>query len=179
MTVQPANVYPPPQGRPNTYNTYNTNYVNTGAPPGPGPGGPGPGGSAWARARGVYNRVPAMPGRAANPSVPRGLGFLNQRPVVFSMWMIAMITVGFDEWHNNNILPRPARLWDTSLLYGMLVLFGFVDPLVPLANAFAIGYTLVLLYQYYNGGLSGGSSGNDTQQATTGNTPGGGGVVLA
>lgn len=80
-----------------------------------------------------------------------------------------MITVSFDEWHNLGILPRPARLWDTSLFYGLLVLLGFVDAMVPIVNAFAIGYTLVLLYQYYQGDLTpGGGSTTPAQPGTSG-----------
>jgi hypothetical protein len=62
-----------------------------------------------------------------------------------------MVLVGFDEWKNNGILPRPVRLWDTSIVYGLLTLMGFIDIMLPIANALAIGYTIVLLWQYYNG----------------------------
>lgn len=62
-----------------------------------------------------------------------------------------MIVVGFDDWHNYHILPRPARLWYTSLTYGLLILASMADALVPLANALAIGYAIMLIWQYYNG----------------------------
>jgi hypothetical protein len=84
-------------------------------------------------------------------------------------WIVAMILVGFDEWKNNGILPRPVRLWDTSLVYGILVLLGFVDVMVPIANALAIGYTIVLLWQYFNG------QGQFTHGAQRSETSGGGG----
>lgn len=80
--------------------------------------------------------------------VPRFLG--NQKLIVYA-WLAAMVTVGFDEWHNNGILPRPARLWDTSVVFGLLALMGFIEPITPLMNALAIGYVIVLIWQYYNG----------------------------
>jgi hypothetical protein len=66
-------------------------------------------------------------------------------------WLVSMILVGFDEWKNNGILPRPMRLWDTSIVYGLLALLAIIPPLIPLANALAVGYTIVLLWQYFNG----------------------------
>lgn len=78
--------------------------------------------------------------------------FLGNREIITYAWIISMILVGFDEWHNNNILPRPARLWDTSIVYGLLAIVSVSDALVPLCNALAIGYTIMLLWQYYNGG---------------------------
>jgi hypothetical protein len=65
-------------------------------------------------------------------------------------WLAAMVVIGFDEWHVNGILPRPARLWYTSLVFGVLALASMSDQLVPVANAFAVGFLLVLIYQYYN-----------------------------
>lgn len=86
--------------------------------------------------------------RSVPKYMPRWLG--NQR-ILGASWMVAMVIVGFDEWHNLGILPRPARLWDTSIVYGLLALAGIVDIMVPIVNAFAIGYTIMLLWQYYNG----------------------------
>lgn len=87
--------------------------------------------------------------------LPRFLGqpkvFRNKR-TIFYMWIIAMALISFDEWHNNHILPRPSRLWYATLFYGLLSLSAFVDVTVPIANALAIGYTIMLLWQYYNGG---------------------------
>lgn len=81
------------------------------------------------------------------PMIPRWLG--NQKIVAYS-WIVAMVAVGWDEWKNHGILPRPVRLWDTSIVYGLLTLVSFIDIMVPIANALAIGYTIVLLYQLYN-----------------------------
>jgi hypothetical protein len=77
--------------------------------------------------------------------------FLGNRHTLMYMWLIAMILVGFDEWHNYGILPRPSRLWYTSLTYGLLALASAVDAMVPIANALAIGFTIMLVWQYYNG----------------------------
>jgi hypothetical protein len=60
--------------------------------------------------------------------------------------------VTWDEWVTNAILPRPLRLWETTLVYAGLALLSAADPLVPVANALAIGYTIVLLYQFFTGG---------------------------
>lgn len=112
----------------------------------------------------AFNRIPAQ-ARYANPgyNTPR---LLQNRQVVLGSWAIAMIIIGFDEWHNLHILPRPKRLWDTSLFYGLLTLFSVADAVVPIANAFAIGYTLTLLWQYYNGGITP-STGEDKGKGTT------------
>lgn len=84
--------------------------------------------------------------------IPAGLPpILGNRQIVFYAWIGAMILVGFDEWHNYRLLPRPSRFWYTSLFYGLLTLGSIVDVMVPLVNAFAIGYTIMLLWQYYNG----------------------------
>jgi hypothetical protein len=80
--------------------------------------------------------------------IPR---FLGSRSILATAWMASMVTVGFDDWHNNNILPRPSRLWYTSLFFGLLALVSVVDALVPLVNALAIGYTIMLIWNYYNG----------------------------
>lgn len=80
--------------------------------------------------------------------VPRAFG---NRQTVFYAWFAAMILICFDEWHNYHWLPRPSRLWYTSLTYGLLLMAGFVDALVPLVNVIAIGFTIMLLWQYYNG----------------------------
>jgi hypothetical protein len=99
----------------------------------------------------AWNAVPAQ-----NPVARSRIsaGVFNNRSVVFNAWIVAMILIGFDEWHNLGILPRPARLWDTTIVYGLLTMLGFVDIMVPIANALAVGYTIALLYQYYNGNLT-------------------------
>lgn len=61
-----------------------------------------------------------------------------------------MAMVSWDEWDKYHILPRPARLWDTTKVYGILAVASIADSMVPLANAIAIGFVVVLGYQYYN-----------------------------
>lgn len=77
--------------------------------------------------------------------------FLGNRRIIFYAWIIAMVVVGFDEWHELNILPRPARLWWTSLLFGLLALASAIEAIVPITNALALGYVLMLIWTYYNG----------------------------
>lgn len=154
MTIEPTAVYSPgtsPAARGGySGGRYYTIY-NDGPPQPDMPG----------RVTRAWNRVPSQP---VNSTIPSNMpSFLranpvNNRSVVFNAWVIAMIVIGFDEWHNNNILPRPARLWDASLVYAVLVMLGFVDVMVPLANALAIGYTFMLIWQYYQGGLASGGS---------------------
>ena len=87
-------------------------------------------------------------GRASVPhGVPR---FLGHRRVLLAAWGTSMAVVCYDEWHNNGILPRPQRLWYTSLLYGLLMLVSAIDIMVPLANAIGIGFAITVIYQYYN-----------------------------
>jgi hypothetical protein len=92
------------------------------------------------------------PPQQVRVSTPRGVpsAFGNAQLIGYA-WIASMILVGFDEWKNNDILPRPARLWDTSIVYGLLALVALIPPLIPLVNALAIGYTFVLLWQFYNG----------------------------
>lgn len=126
------------------------------------------------RAERFVNRLPSQ-SRYVNIQGPR---ILADRATILYAWAISMAIVGWDEWHNLHILPRPARLWDTSLFYGLLVLFSVADALVPIANAFAVGYTLTLLYQYYQGNLTPtGTPPAATQQAAPKSNKVGGGIV--
>jgi len=84
-----------------------------------------------------------------NGSTNRG-GFLGGQNAIVVAWAGAMAIVSVDEWKANHILPRPSRLWWTTLTYALLCVMGAVDALTPLANALAIGYTIMLLWQYYN-----------------------------
>jgi hypothetical protein len=146
MTIEPSAIYPPPR-RPYTPPGYQGGQYYVINQPPPRPNFP----------RRVWNSVPQQNPQARIPhQLPEFLksGPLNNRAVVFNMWIIAMVIIGFDEWHNLNILPRPARLWDTSLVYGLLVMLGFVDAMVPIANALAIGFTIQLLWQYYQGNIT-------------------------
>ena len=157
MTIQPTAVYKPgtspaSSGQQRFYQTYNTRYAN--APTGPPPNPPGGGGSTPApkpnRLTGyLWNRIPSAVQRVNVPNgVPR---FLGARPLIFWSWGLAILMVSFDEWHTYGILPRPARLWYTSLLFLLLAIVSQFDAMVPITNAFAIGMIMVLAYQYYTG----------------------------
>lgn len=88
------------------------------------------------------------PGKARTPSgVP---AFLGNREIIFGTWAVSMALVTVDDWKTNNILVRPSRLWGTTLVYAGLALVSTIDALVPIANALAIGYTIVLLYQFFS-----------------------------
>lgn len=86
---------------------------------------------------------------------PRFLG--NRNTLVYS-WLTSMAIISWDEWHHNHILPRPSRLWYATWFYLMLILLSMVDIMVPIANALAIGYTIMLGWQYFQG--TGGMGGN-------------------
>lgn len=160
MTIQPTAVYKPgtspaAQNQQRFYQTYNTRYAN--APSGPPPNPPGGGGNTGTppptnrqKLTGyLWNRIPNAVQRVNVPNgVPR---FLGARPLIFWTWGIAILMVSFDEWHTYGILPRPARLWYTSLLFLLLAIVSQFDALVPIANAFAVGMVMVLAYQYYTG----------------------------
>ncbi|HEV2353206.1 MAG TPA: hypothetical protein VGR89_03100 [Puia sp.] len=117
------------------------------------------------RLHGLFQRAPQG---SMQVNVPKGVpSFLGARPILFFGWMVAMIMVSLDEWHTYHILPRPARLWYTSLTFFILTGVSVVDSLVPIVNMFAIGMIIVLGMQYYN------SPGKfETPQATEGPTNG-------
>jgi hypothetical protein len=163
MTIQPTQVYPPgpyPGGPQQQSGQQGRIYVVQ-QPPGPQQG-------VFSR---TQSRIPQQQQVVNNPLSNRLPGFLrgslNNRAIVFNMWLIAMIFIGYDEWHNLGILPRPARLWDTSLLYGLLVIAGFVDVAVPIANLLAIGFTIALAWKFFQGGITPSAS---TSTSTSGGT---------
>jgi hypothetical protein len=83
---------------------------------------------------------------------PFGLpGWMGNRRIITAAWVSSMIIVGFDDWKNHGVLPRPSRLWYSSVVYGILALLSMAEPLVPICNALAVGYAVTLLWQYYNG----------------------------
>lgn len=137
-----------PTGRQRFYETYNTKSLGD-EPIGGDSGGPKVGGSA------LRNGMSKLPnGSGANVAVKLPFGvprFLGARSVLLFAWMAAMAMVSLDEWHTNHILPRPARLWYTSLLFLLLAMVSTIDILVPVANLFALGMIIVLGMQYYSG----------------------------
>jgi hypothetical protein len=93
-------------------------------------------------------------------STPKGVPrILGNREVIFGLWIVAMGLVSWDEWTTNGILPRPMRLWHTTWVYAGLLLLSISDRLLPIANALAFGYTLILVYQFFQGTGSFGAEG--------------------
>lgn len=141
-TIEPTRVVNPPSTEYVYVSDANSGGGNTG------PSGSA-GGSNYSPRRAANRVFSYQPRRVPVPNgVPR---FLGDNHIVGYSWLASMILIGFDEWRNNGILPRPARLWYTSLIYGVLALAGMIPMLTPLVNAFAIGYTIMLLWQYFNG----------------------------
>lgn len=88
---------------------------------------------------------------AQSVNVPQGVpSFLGHASTMIFAWIVALGIITWDEWHRHHILPRPSRLWYTSLVYGILMLAGMSGPILPLMNALAVGYTIVLAYQLFN-----------------------------
>lgn len=122
-------------------------YSSTTAPP----SSSGGGGGGRVRQR-IARTSGALGNAATQTTVPKGVPqFLgNQRTITYA-WFAAMGVIVVDEWKNNHIIARPARLWWASVFYGLLALGGMITSLIPLMNALAIGYLFVLLWQWYNG----------------------------
>lgn len=90
-------------------------------------------------------------GAAQHVQVPKGIpGIFGNQTVIIMAWMIALAIIFYAEWKEHHILARPKRLWFTSLVYGILCVVGMVEALVPLATALAVGYTIVLGWQFFN-----------------------------
>lgn len=171
--IEPTRVYQPGEpirtGRQRIYDTYNTRDVPIGGDPAvtnpPPPSGAGGGGGT--RTQRIYVRFSGLPGGGGRVATPQGVPkFLGNRSVILLSWVAAMFMVSFDEWHTYHILPRPARLWFTSLTYILLALASTVDDLVPLTTALAIGFTIAVAYNYYQ------NTGQFGQVTGTGQAPG-------
>ena len=147
MTIEPTAIIPPggSSGGRNFYNTYNTRYIRN--PPPYTPQGPD-----YSNSR-IYNLMNRAPnGSGSSVTVPSGVPrFLGARPILMFSWIAAMAMVCLDEWHTYHILPRPARLWDTTATFLLLGVASTFDVLVPIINIFAIGLVIQLGYQYYTG----------------------------
>lgn len=139
-------------GRERIYDTYNTRDVPIG-------GGGGPPRFNYANGR-VYNAFNRLPGGNGPVTVPKGVPrFLGSRSLILFSWAIAMALVSVDEWQTHHVLPRPARLWYTTLTYFLLAIASTVDVLVPIINLIALGLTIAVAYQFYTGaGASFGST---------------------
>lgn len=137
MTVMTTSGNQPVQGRvvPRTQYVYLT----------PAQGG---GGGRWRRSA---TRISYRLGDEKKGTVPRPLPqFLGSQRIIMYAWGVSMAVITADEWKRHEMLPRPSRLWWATLFYGMLAVGGIIPSLVPLMNALAIGYTIMLLWQFFN-----------------------------
>lgn len=144
--IEPTAVHPPlATGRQRFYDTYNTRDVPIG-----GDGGGVPGSGTVNKTTSLFVRLPGGSQSAQTPGyLPK---FLGSRSIIMFAWAAAMAMVSLDEWHTYHILPRPARLWDTSLTFMLIAAVSSFDALTPICTIFAIGLVIALAYQYYNGG---------------------------
>jgi hypothetical protein len=161
-TIEPSAIFPPRNrggevvpvktGRQKFYDTYNTHDIPLGGDENlPPPSGGGGFNYQGGRVHRAFQSLPNGSG-AAPVTLPKPLPrFLAARPYLFFLWVAAMGMVAFDEWHSFHILPRPARLWYTSITFFILALISISDRLVPIVNIYATGLVIVLGYQYYQG----------------------------
>lgn len=148
-------------GRQRFYETYNTRDVPIGGDPNVAARGP---------AVRVYNIGVSLPGGSTPAPTPKHVpAFLGSRSVIMFSWGVAMVLVSLDEWKTHHILPRPARLWDTSITFLLLAGASTLDVLTPLCSAMAIGLVVALLINYYSGGITP-YGGFGAAPATGGNT---------
>lgn len=107
------------------------------------------------RISGGVSRINTMQSAAdrANVSLPdwlpRGTGFLAHRTTILWMWVTSMAIISADEWKSNHIFPRPGRLWAATRFFALLAALSMIDMMVPLANALAVGYTIMLLWDFF------------------------------
>lgn len=166
MTIQPTAVYPP--------GSETERYIPPPYRRGPYPY-EGPDETYVNRGPGFFQKMlGAVPQTNMQVQVPRAVpNWMGNKKIIVAMWVIAIAFISYDEWHNFNILPRPQRLWDASLVYGLLAILSSVDPVAPIANMLAIGFTISLAYQYYDGSGKFGGSGKpgSTSGAGGGSAP--------
>lgn len=106
---------------------------------------------------------------AQHVNVPRGVPqFMGNATVIIMAWGIAIAIIFWDEWKTHGVFARPSRLWWTTLVYGILAVVGMSGAVLPIANALAIGYTIVLAWQYFNGTGQFASTGGGTGGGTGG-----------
>lgn len=86
--------------------------------------------------------------------MPKGTGFLKNRTIVLWAWLGSMAVISADEWKTANIFPRPSRLWAATGVFALLAAGSMIDALVPLMNALAIGYFIMLLWEFFGGNQS-------------------------
>lgn len=99
----------------------------------------------------VNSQFQRLPGERRQVQVPERLpGWLGDKKIILWTWAIGMIIVIADEHYTYGMtLPRPARLWYTSLFYFLCALLSGIDMIMPLVNIFAVGITLTLAIDFY------------------------------
>lgn len=161
--IEPSAIHQPVPGSQRFYDTYNTRYVPPPPPP-PSQGGPS---FDYSGSR-TFNLFQRLPQGGMSVGTPQGVPrFLGARPIIFYTWAIAIVMVVLDEWHTYHFLPRPARLWWTTVAFMLMAGLATIDAMVPIVNAFAIGMVIVLGYQYYSG--TGSFGGFGAKEASTQN----------
>jgi hypothetical protein len=161
--ISPSRTVEPIQtGRQRFYDTYNTRDVPLGGDTAVGRQGP---------AVRIVNITARFPGGGQPAPTPKGVpSFLGSRSIILFAWGAAMAMVSLDEWHAYHILPRPARLWDTTLTYFLLAAVSTFDPLTPICTLIAVGLTIAVAYNYYQG--AGGFGGFGAAEAQAAAKPG-------
>jgi hypothetical protein len=151
-------------GRQRFYQTYNTRDVPIGGDANIGGGIPGE--ATANRTTSIFVRLPGGGQPAPTPGfLPK---FLGSRSIILFAWAACMAMVSLDEWHTYGILPRPARLWDTSLTFMLIASASTFDPLVPICSIFALGLVIAVAYNYYTGNGGFGGFGATEGQGTNG-----------
>lgn len=124
----------------------------------------------------IQKMLGAIPDTRMQVNVPSAVpNWMGNKKIIVASWFTAMIFIAFDEWHNYGVLPRPQRLWDAAIVYGLLAILSSVDPIAPIANMLAIGFTMALAYQYYSGTGQFAGTGGNVKPAKPGTSGGGGG----
>ena len=106
-----------------------------------------PGQSRLGRA-GNYLRGAAARQVRTPPHVPH---FLGSSKVIKGAWLGSLVVVSIEAIQNYGVLPPPGRLFWISGTFMLLGVVGQIDALLPIVNALAIGFFLVLLWQYFSG----------------------------
>lgn len=99
----------------------------------------------------VNNQFQRLPGQARQVNVPKGVpNWLGDKKIILWTWAIGMMIVIADEHYTYKMaLPRPARLWYTSLFYFLCAVVSGIDIIMPIVNIFAIGITLTLAIDFF------------------------------
>jgi hypothetical protein len=108
--------------------------------------------------QGVLGRAGNLAGSYLRGSVARQVStpphvphFLGNSRVIKAAWLGSLVVVSWECLNTYGVLPPPGRLFWISGTFMLLGIAGEIDALLPVVNALAIGFFLVLLWQYYTG----------------------------